>query len=117
MTNKLKTTIVGTILAASVGVGYIGTGGGVVNLKIVDKSHWLTQNQYEQVKNEIVLKYLEKKELKDKFAAKEISLFELLYVDTQEMKIYREIINEKKKTIKNINKKNLLRKIVEEATK
>ena len=101
MSDKTKKSIAGVILAASIIVGAI-TGGGFENLKIGGKSHWLTKNQYKNLKNELVEKYM----LYGEFTIDEYQLF-IAVMD-------KEVKKEKKKfkNIEKVDQDNIVSKII-----
>lgn len=57
MKNKIKASIVGTLLAATLGAGSYATGGGVVRLDVGSKTEWMSNNQYEELKIQLLDKY------------------------------------------------------------
>ena len=58
MTNKIKTTIAGIALTATIGAGGVLTGGGVTKIRVAEKDVWLTNRQYTEMRNELTGKYL-----------------------------------------------------------
>lgn len=99
MNNKTKKAIIGIILAGTIG-GYIATGG-AVKLDIAGESKWLTGNQYEQLRNEMVIKYQED----EGFTWQEFQLFAAV--------LDKEAKKEKFKNIPDITAGNLIPKMIE----
>lgn len=100
MNNRTKKVIIGAILAGAIG-GYIATGGGVVNLTIGGEYRWITQNQYKELRDEMITKY----QMDEDFTWQEFQL--LVAVLDKEAK------RGKFKGIKNITKDNLIPKMIE----
>ena len=101
MNNKLKKSIIGLILTGTIGGGVL-TGGGITILNLPEGNKWLTNNQYEEVKGEMIFKYWREEE----FTIQEYQLFVAV--------LDKETKRKGKLKIKNVNQGNLVDKIINE---
>ena len=96
---KTKTSIIALIMAGTIG-GAMITGGGITHFDFPDGGRWLTKTQYNDLRNELSGKYL----LKQDFTIQEYQLF-VAVMDKEAKK-------GKFKDVKNVNKNNLIGKII-----